>query len=102
LAANVLIKAPSQRGRTLPQSSTEPVIHAPQAQSREALTEAGDSLRLAAGNFYRPARLSASNRLAWARRSGMNDKAGSALDLVRWVSPRTVKETSVAAIDYRS
>jgi 1-pyrroline-5-carboxylate dehydrogenase len=36
-----------------------------------------------------------------ARASGTNDKAGSALNLLRWVSPRTIKETFVTPEDYR-
>ena len=36
-----------------------------------------------------------------ARASGTNDKAGSALNLIRWVSPRTIKETFVSPTDYR-
>jgi 1-pyrroline-5-carboxylate dehydrogenase len=36
-----------------------------------------------------------------ARASGTNDKAGSAQNLLRWVSPRTIKETFVTATDYR-
>jgi len=35
------------------------------------------------------------------RASGTNDKAGSVLNLIRWVSPRTIKETFVPATDYR-
>lgn len=36
-----------------------------------------------------------------ARASGTNDKAGSILNLLRWVSPRAIKETFIPAIDYR-
>jgi 1-pyrroline-5-carboxylate dehydrogenase len=36
-----------------------------------------------------------------ARASGTNDKAGSVLNLLRWVSPRAIKETFVPAVDYR-
>ena len=44
---------------------------------------------------------SASSRSAAARASGTNDKAGSMWNLIRWVSPRTIKETLVPPTDYR-
>jgi len=49
----------------------------------------------------RRARRSASNCSAGARASGTNDKAGSLWNLIRWVSPRVIKETFVPPVDYR-
>ena len=46
-------------------------------------------------------RLAAAAVTAAARASGTNDKAGSILTLVRWVSPRAIKETFVPPVDYR-
>jgi 1-pyrroline-5-carboxylate dehydrogenase len=75
------------------------------AQDRAALTEAGQVLRHAAGNFYlndKPTGAVVGQQpFGGARRSGTNDKAGSALNLMRWVSPRTVKESFVPPLDYR-
>jgi 1-pyrroline-5-carboxylate dehydrogenase len=75
------------------------------AQDRQAVAEAHAALRYAAGNFYvndKPTGAVVGQQpFGGARRSGTNDKAGSALNLLRWVSPRTVKETHVPAIDYR-
>lgn len=75
------------------------------AQDRAALAEAGQALRYAAGNFYlndKPTGAVVGQQpFGGARRSGTNDKAGSALNLLRWVSPRTVKETFVPPLDYR-
>jgi 1-pyrroline-5-carboxylate dehydrogenase len=75
------------------------------AQDRRALTDADDALRFAAGNFYvndKPTGAVVGQQpFGGARRSGTNDKAGSALNLLRWVSPRTLKETYVPATDFR-
>lgn len=75
------------------------------AQDREALAEADAVLRHAAGNFYlndKPTGAVVGQQpFGGARRSGTNDKAGSALNLLRWTSPRTVKETMVPPKDYR-
>jgi 1-pyrroline-5-carboxylate dehydrogenase len=75
------------------------------AHDRQALTEANDALRFSAGNFYvndKPTGAVVGQQpFGGARRSGTNDKAGSALNLLRRVSPRTVKETYVPAIDFR-
>ena len=49
----------------------------------------------------RPARWSASSRSAARAASGTNDKAGSKLNLLRWVSARTIKETFAPPTDYR-
>ncbi|MDR7333653.1 L-glutamate gamma-semialdehyde dehydrogenase [Roseateles asaccharophilus] len=75
------------------------------AQDRAALAEADAGLRNAAGNFYvndKPTGAVVGQQpFGGARRSGTNDKAGSALNLLRWVSPRTVKETLVPPTDHR-
>ncbi len=75
------------------------------ARDRAAISEASDALRFAAGNFYindKPTGAVVGQQpFGGARRSGTNDKAGSALNLLRWLSPRTVKETHLPAHDYR-
>ena len=75
------------------------------ARDRRAVTEAMDVLRYSAGNFYvndKPTGAVVGQQpFGGARASGTNDKAGSSLNLVRWVSPRAVKETFVPAVDYR-
>jgi 1-pyrroline-5-carboxylate dehydrogenase len=62
-------------------------------------------LRHAAGNFYindKPSGAVVGQQpFGGSRASGTNDKAGSALNLLRWVSPRLIKETLVPAKDYR-
>jgi 1-pyrroline-5-carboxylate dehydrogenase len=75
------------------------------AQDRRALAEADIALRHAAGNFYvndKPTGAVVGQQpFGGARASGTNDKAGSILNLVRWVSPRSVKENFVPPHDYR-
>ncbi|RZT31252.1 L-glutamate gamma-semialdehyde dehydrogenase [Cupriavidus agavae] len=75
------------------------------ATDRAAIAQASDALRYAAGNFYindKPTGAVVGQQpFGGARRSGTNDKAGSPLNLLRWVSPRTVKETFVPPADYR-
>jgi 1-pyrroline-5-carboxylate dehydrogenase len=75
------------------------------AADRSAIVEAMDVLRFAAGNFYindKPTGAVVGQQpFGGARASGTNDKAGSVLNLLRWVSPRTIKETFVPASDYR-
>ena len=75
------------------------------AQDRYALAQAKDALENAAGNFYlndKPTGAVVGQQpFGGARGSGTNDKAGSALNLLRWVSARTVKETLVPVEDYR-
>ena len=67
------------------------------AQDRRAVREAASALRNAAGNFYindKPTGAVVGQQpFGGARGSGTNDKAGSKLNLVRWVSARTIKET---------
>ena len=69
------------------------------AQDRHAVEEAKDALRYAAGNFYvndKPTGAVVGQQpFGGARASGTNDKAGSLLNLIRWVSPRAVKEIFV-------
>ena len=75
------------------------------AQDRSVIVEAMEALRFAAGNFYindKPTGAVVGQQpFGGARASGTNDKAGSILNLLRWVSPRTIKETFVPATDYR-
>ena len=75
------------------------------ANDRAAVVNAMDVLRYSAGNFYvndKPTGAVVGQQpFGGARASGTNDKAGSYLNLVRWVSPRTVKETFVPPTDYR-
>jgi 1-pyrroline-5-carboxylate dehydrogenase len=75
------------------------------AEDREAVIEAADALRYAAGNLYvndKPTgAVVAQQPFGGARASGTNDKAGSMWNLIRWVSPRTIKETFVPPTDYR-
>jgi 1-pyrroline-5-carboxylate dehydrogenase len=75
------------------------------AQDRRAVREASAALRHAAGNFYindKPTGAVVGQQpFGGARASGTNDKAGSKLNLVRWVSARTIKETFSPPRDYR-
>jgi 1-pyrroline-5-carboxylate dehydrogenase len=75
------------------------------AEEREALLEASEALRYAAGNFYvndKPTgAIVGQQPFGGARASGTNDKAGSMWNLIRWVSPRTIKETFIPPRDYR-
>ena len=75
------------------------------ARDRGALAEASQVLRNAAGNFYlndKPTGAVVGQQpFGGARASGTNDKAGSILNLVRWVSPRSIKETLVSPTDFR-
>ncbi len=75
------------------------------AQDRRAIVEATFALRHAAGNFYvndKPTGAVVGQQpFGGARASGTNDKAGSKLNLVRWVSARTIKENFNPPRDYR-
>jgi 1-pyrroline-5-carboxylate dehydrogenase len=75
------------------------------ARDRRALAEADRALRHAAGNYYindKPTGAVVGQQpFGGARASGTNDKAGSVLNLVRWISPRTIKETLSPPKDYR-
>lgn len=72
---------------------------------RYVIAETTNRLRHAAGNFYindKPTGAVVGQQpFGGARSSGTNDKAGSKLNMMRWVSPRTIKETFVPATDYR-
>lgn len=75
------------------------------AEDRYAIEKAMIKLRNAAGNFYindKPTGAVVGQQpFGGARGSGTNDKAGSMINLLRWVSPRTIKETFVSPTDYR-
>jgi 1-pyrroline-5-carboxylate dehydrogenase len=74
-------------------------------QNRYAIEYATQKLQNAAGNFYindKPTGAVVGQQpFGGARGSGTNDKAGSMINLLRWVSPRTIKETFVSPTDYR-
>jgi 1-pyrroline-5-carboxylate dehydrogenase len=75
------------------------------ASDRAAAALAVDRLRFSAGNFYindKPTGAVVGQQpFGGSRASGTNDKAGSILNLIRWVSPRTIKETFVPPRDWR-
>jgi len=75
------------------------------AQDRAAIAGATQALRFSAGNFYindKPTGAVVGQQpFGGARASGTNDKAGSILNLIRWVSPRAIKELFVPPVDYR-
>jgi 1-pyrroline-5-carboxylate dehydrogenase len=87
--------------RTAPYGLTGAVF----ADDRDAVVEAQDTLRYTAGNFYvndKPTGAVVGQQpFGGGRASGTNDKAGSMWNLIRWVSPRTIKETFVPPKDYR-
>ena len=72
---------------------------------RAAVRQGLDALRFAAGNFYvndKPTGAVVGQQpFGGSRASGTNDKAGSAMNLLRWTSARTIKETFVPPVDYR-
>ena len=75
------------------------------AQDRRAIAWAQEALRFAAGNFYindKPTGAVVGQQpFGGGRASGTNDKAGSAANLLRWTSTRSIKETFVPPTDYR-
>ncbi|MHC4450945.1 MAG: L-glutamate gamma-semialdehyde dehydrogenase [Planctomycetota bacterium] len=75
------------------------------ASDRAAVIEATNALRYAAGNFYvndKPTGAVVGQQpFGGSRASGTNDKAGSVLNLLRWISPRTIKETFVPPTDWK-
>ncbi len=75
------------------------------ATDRYAVLKAFNTLRYAAGNFYINDKPSGAvvgmQPFGGARGSGTNDKAGGSLNLLRWVSPRTIKETYVPASNFK-
>jgi 1-pyrroline-5-carboxylate dehydrogenase len=89
----------------LDQTSPYALTGAVFSQDRYAIELATKKLRNAAGNFYindKPTGAVVGQQpFGGARASGTNDKAGSMINLLRWVSPRTIKETFVSPKDYR-
>lgn len=87
--------------RTSPYALTGAIF----AQDRYAIQQGLEHLRNAAGNFYindKPTGAVVGQQpFGGARASGTNDKAGSILNLLRWISPRSIKETFVPATSYR-
>jgi 1-pyrroline-5-carboxylate dehydrogenase len=87
--------------RSAPYGLTGAVI----AQDRHAIAAASDYLRFAAGNFYvndKPTGAVVGQQpFGGSRSSGTNDKAGSMWNLIRWASPRSMKETFTPPTDYR-
>lgn len=75
------------------------------AKDSRAIREALDTLRNSAGNFYindKPTGAVVGHQpFGGGRASGTNDKAGSVMNLLRWVSARSIKETFVPSLDYR-
>ena len=75
------------------------------AKNKEAIETATKKLVNAAGNFYindKPTGAVVSQQpFGGSRASGTNDKAGSMINLLRWISPRTIKENFVPPEDYR-
>lgn len=75
------------------------------AKDRAVINQASERLKYAAGNFYindKPTGAVVGQQpFGGARGSGTNDKAGSILNLYRWISPRTIKENFVPPVDYR-
>ena len=89
----------------LDNTSTYALTGAVFAADRYAIQEATEKLTQSAGNFYindKPTGAVVGQQpFGGARASGTNDKAGSAQNLLRWVSPRLIKETFVTPTDYR-
>ncbi|MBI3719921.1 MAG: L-glutamate gamma-semialdehyde dehydrogenase [Sphingobacteriales bacterium] len=99
--ANSFEKTLELVNKTSPYALTGAVI----AQDKAAVELATNKLRNAAGNFYvndKPTGAVVGQQpFGGARASGTNDKAGSALNLYRWLSARTIKETYNPPVDYR-
>ncbi|HEY7567912.1 MAG TPA: L-glutamate gamma-semialdehyde dehydrogenase [Gemmatimonadaceae bacterium] len=95
----------SETLRIVDQTSPYALTGAVFARDRQAIREAFIGLRNAAGNFYindKPTGAVVGQQpFGGSRASGTNDKAGSKFNLMRWVSPRTIKETFVPPTDYR-
>lgn len=87
--------------KTSPYALTGAII----AQDRKAIVQATNSLRHAAGNFYindKPTGAVVGQQpFGGSRASGTNDKAGSWINLERWISPRTIKENFIPPTDFR-
>ena len=95
--AGVFEKVLAQTDSASPYALTGSII----ARDRAAVARAAEALRFTAGNFYindKPTGAVVGQQpFGGARASGTNDKAGSAANLMRWSSPRSIKETFVAA-----
>ena len=95
----------SETLKTVDETSPYALTGAIFANDRAAVREASTALRNAAGNFYindKPTGAVVGQQpFGGARASGTNDKAGSKLNLVRWVSARSIKETFNPPTDYR-
>ena len=95
----------SETLRTVDETSPYALTGSVFSTDRRAIREANLALRNAAGNFYindKPTGAVVGQQpFGGARGSGTNDKAGSKLNLVRWISARTVKETFSPPTDYR-
>ena len=104
-AATVLLPTTSETLEVVDTTSPYALTGAVFAQDRRAIVEASSALRHAAGNFYvndKPTGAVVGQQpFGGARASGTNDKAGSKLNLVRWASARTVKETLAPPRDYK-
>jgi 1-pyrroline-5-carboxylate dehydrogenase len=91
--------------RTVDETSPYGLTGAVFATDRQAVTQATARLRHAAGNFYvndKPTGAVVGQQpFGGSRASGTNDKAGSMMNLLRWVSARAIKETFVPPTDYR-
>ncbi len=95
----------SETLKLVDQTSDYALTGAVLASDRYAIEEATKALQNCAGNFYindKPTGAVVGQQpFGGARASGTNDKAGSAQNLLRWVSPRLIKETFVTPTDYR-
>jgi len=95
----------SETLQLIDQTSEYALTGAVLSQDRYAIDEATKVLQNCAGNFYindKPTGAVVGQQpFGGARASGTNDKAGSAQNLLRWVSPRLIKETFVTPVDYR-
>jgi 1-pyrroline-5-carboxylate dehydrogenase len=91
--------------RLIDETSPYALTGAVWARERAPIVEATAALRQAAGNFYindKPTGAVVGQQpFGGARASGTNDKAGSLWNLIRWVSPRTIKETFAPPSDWR-
>ncbi|MDF3078700.1 MAG: 1-pyrroline-5-carboxylate dehydrogenase [Sphingobacteriaceae bacterium] len=91
--------------KTIDKTSIYALTGAVLAQDRYAIEKASQALRNAAGNFYINDKCTGAvvgqQPFGGARGSGTNDKAGSMINLLRWVSPRAIKETFDPPKDYR-
>jgi 1-pyrroline-5-carboxylate dehydrogenase len=96
---------PEKIFKTVDSTSEYALTGAVIAQSRQALSDATWALRNSAGNFYlndKPTGAVVGQQpFGGARGSGTNDKAGSKVNLLRWVNQRTIKETFVPVKNYR-